>query len=229
MPTRSRWVILASVLILIALGCGACGSVEGQASYKPPLLPLRVSVNTDGKVTLSAEGKVKIPTLLGEFEVGIVANPLEYFQVSNILIVRLNGKDYFYDLHGEDFDVRFDPGYYEQVSLQKTGEELLLVLQAANAGISLPSPTPIIIPTQPSEFVSTYAIAGENTRVWSEPNVKQGHVIMPLSTGTRVQIVGGPARGPIRYDSDIEDIWYQIQLPGQNSPLGWVWGARLIF
>ncbi|HFD87567.1 MAG TPA: hypothetical protein ENJ35_07820 [Gammaproteobacteria bacterium] len=57
------------------------------------------------------------------------------------LTVRLNGEDHIYDLHGQDFSINFDEGYYEKVRLEKRGGNLILELKYAG---NIPSPNPSI-------------------------------------------------------------------------------------
>jgi hypothetical protein len=111
---------------ILPLVLAACNLSFG---YKPPAIPLSVSIDTQGTITFSVEQEVKLPTPIGTFSVGMVVDPAEYFGVNNTLTIRYNGEDNFYDLHGRDFDLRFESGHYKQINLRKTGTNLLLEIE----------------------------------------------------------------------------------------------------
>ena len=116
-------------LLIIALIISACQTVVGEVHFQPQATPLVISINTRGEISLSIEHGVEIPTPIGIFGVGVVINPAEEFNVENTLTVRMNGQDHFYDLHGEDFNVSFESGYYRKINLQKKGLDILLELE----------------------------------------------------------------------------------------------------
>jgi hypothetical protein len=125
--------VLAIAVILVA-----CQGVRGFAGYQPPAIPLYVSIDTDGKISITIRQRIEVPTPLGTFSAGLVVDPAEYFAVDNTLTVRYDGEDRIFDLHGQDFDVQFSAGNYEQICLLKTGSNVLLELQRA-------TPVPIIV------------------------------------------------------------------------------------
>jgi hypothetical protein len=71
------------------------------------------------------------------------------------------------------------------------------------------------------------ATAHENARVWSEPSVQTGTVVTLLEPGSQVILIGEPVQGPVRIDSDDMGDWYQVRLPEETEPIGWVWADRL--
>jgi serine/threonine-protein kinase len=100
-------------------------------SYEPVGIPLEVSVNSNGEISLSVKGEVSAPTPLGVFSIGVVVNPVEYFGVTNTLTIRVDCEnEYYYDLHGNDFDLSFKPGYYQEISLKKAGTNLYLDIRS---------------------------------------------------------------------------------------------------
>jgi hypothetical protein len=102
----------------------ACGPVAIQGAYKPPVLPLRIAVNTNGEITI--ESSAEFVTPLGVFEVGLVTDPLTYFDiVQNTLTIHIDSQDCIYDLNGQDFDVSFDPGL-EIRGLEKEGDSIVV-------------------------------------------------------------------------------------------------------
>ena len=64
-------------------------------------------------------------------------------------------------------------------------------------------------------------------RLWSAPDAKTAQLTGNLAAGTLVMLVGGPVRGPIRYDTNDTGLWYQVAVDGVT--LGWVWEARMDF
>ena len=136
-PTRRAIVEIS----LLALFLVACGNIAAQIGYTPPLVPLHITVDSRGRVEMSVEGSVTIPTFLGEFDVGVVLDPTAEFNVPNVLVIRINGKDYFYDLHGGNFQVTFSSGYYEEIAMIKTEKEIRLILRTAG------TPSPVNVET----------------------------------------------------------------------------------
>jgi hypothetical protein len=121
---------ICSLLFFLTPFLVACG-VKGKVSLNVTGTPLKISVDTNGKVSFTVDSGIKFPTPLGVVEAGLVVEPTEFFRDHNpegILTVRLNENDYFYDLHGQDFDLKFESGYYKQVNLIKTGPNLFLEL-----------------------------------------------------------------------------------------------------
>jgi polar amino acid transport system substrate-binding protein len=82
------------------------------------------------------ENEIKYPTPLGTFSVGVVIDPVEYFKKDKTLTVRLDCEDSFYDLHGQDFNIEFESGYYQKISLAKRGDDILLDVQRMGSNIT---------------------------------------------------------------------------------------------
>jgi len=70
-------------------------------------------------------------------------------------------------------------------------------------------------------------IAGENTRLWSEPNVLTGSGLLAIDPGTNLVVESAdPVWGPVRKDIDASGWWWEVQEPQGSS--GWVWRGRLV-
>jgi hypothetical protein len=122
---KHTWVLI----VIVTLALTGCRVVRGKIGYKPPApVPLYVSVDTSGEVEFSAETEVDLPTPIGTFDIGIIVDPVEYFNKENVLTIRYNGEERFYDLHGQDFDLRFKSGCYKEITLAKKGSNLFLEL-----------------------------------------------------------------------------------------------------
>jgi len=124
-------IIAFLIVSILLIGCG----VKGTGSYQPPALPLKVMVDTEGNISFEIQQEIEYPTPLGTFAVGVVVDPIDYFEKEATLTIRLNDEDYFYDLHGNDFVVNFESGYYEKVELTKRGNDILLELRKKQSAI----------------------------------------------------------------------------------------------
>lgn len=70
------------------------------------------------------------------------------------------------------------------------------------------------------------AVALENARLWSQPNVRIGTVIADVAPETGLYVISGPVQGPIRVDTDDLGQWFYVST-GEQS--GWLWEARFEF
>jgi hypothetical protein len=70
------------------------------------------------------------------------------------------------------------------------------------------------------------AIALENARIWSYPDVTIGAIHHNLPQRAVVEIIGGPVTGRIRLDTSAIGVWYQVRY---GTVTGWVWEERLRF
>ena len=70
------------------------------------------------------------------------------------------------------------------------------------------------------------AVALGNTRLWSQPDVVTGAVMLSVRLGAPLEIIGGPVSGRIRSDSLETGVWYQVRV---EQRVGWVWAERLQF
>lgn len=121
--------VAITALMLMSMLLTGCRGMTGQGSYQPPIIPLKVSADTNGKISFDIEEEIDYPTPLGTFSVGVVFNPDDYFHTGNTLTVRLDCKDYFYDLSEKDFSIEFESGYYEKIGLTMRGDNVLLELR----------------------------------------------------------------------------------------------------
>jgi hypothetical protein len=105
------------ISLLVLTGCNG----NTYVGYQPPLVPAKVSIDTNGDLVVSWEGSYQTP--IGTFFVGTSYDPVQLFpDAQGILTVRVDNEDTLYDLGGRDIEITLDSGYYKQVSLRKTGE-----------------------------------------------------------------------------------------------------------
>lgn len=70
------------------------------------------------------------------------------------------------------------------------------------------------------------AVALENARLWSAPNVHMGLIVAYLDAGDSLHVLAGPVSGPIRYDIDAQGEWYYVR-PADGPFAGWIWAGRM--
>ena len=130
------------------------------------------------------ETELEIPTLLGTVSVGVIIDPLRYFEVDNILTVRLNNEDHYYDLHGEDFEIEFESGYYDEISFSNNNGNPVLVLrkkeQNAKPSQTNSQETSPPVATSKTEFLVLPRSSDYDWDVWSN--------------ASSIQVQGGCAR-----------------------------------
>lgn len=157
-----RWAFLAAVSLFL----GGCNTIAAEGVYHPTGIPLQVSVNTWGEVNFSVDTGVNVPTPIGVFEANVIIDPArELNNGQNTLTIRLDGQDQIYDLHGADFDIDFESGYYEKIRIGKQGNNLLLEIRQVAASIARASAQ------TPEQFLQSYFYDVVNNRnyeyLWS--------------------------------------------------------------
>lgn len=139
---------LSIVLITVFL-LSACRLGKPKISYQPPLLPLIVEIDSQGEISASLGGSLQTP--IGTFSVESEINPDEKFPTAQgTLTVRVNGKETFYDLKGNNVNVTLDSGYYKAIMLQQNGNSWYLeATKLDNIIIADSTATPTYISTKP--------------------------------------------------------------------------------
>lgn len=131
-----RWKNAPRIRVILALliSCpllGGCEQIRGELSLTTHVVPLTISIDTQGQLSLAVRTGIEIPTPIGTLAAGVVIDPAEHFDVPKVLVVRLNGTDFFYDLHGQEFTVRVESGYYEVIRFSRQEQNLFIELQNA--------------------------------------------------------------------------------------------------
>lgn len=135
-------ILLQILLIctLIALGITGCdgGAVEG--GYTPPGIPVRISVNSHGEVSLGASNSWATP--YGTFDVGYggSVHSLRNQYAARLLIVRVNNQATVYELEeGKEFHIEFDDSnkLYRRVALNYESDgDIVLELESVGSPVS---------------------------------------------------------------------------------------------
>jgi hypothetical protein len=216
--------IMRSQLFVAMLSCltgvlVACEVVGGEVEYSAYGV-LDISVNTWGEVEFKVNPGLELPTPLGTFGAGVVVEPTNYFKdddVVNTLTIRKDGQDTIYDLHGQDFDVTFEAGYYQMINFQKRGKDLFLEIETGNVNqpaylppTNIPAtrvpptsrpPTNNNCPNAPTTFFSvgdTVIVdfnSGGALRVMTIPHGGPDHTIVQAYDNDELVIIDGPVCG----------------------------------
>jgi serine/threonine protein kinase len=72
--------------------------------------------------------------------------------------------------------------------------------------------------------MDTAVTAGDNTRLWSQPDVSNAQLVQDVTNGTSLRLVSGPVWGRVRLDTEDAGWWYEVE---SNGTIGWVWQSRL--
>jgi hypothetical protein len=68
--------------------------------------------------------------------------------------------------------------------------------------------------------------AGEQARLWSEPDVTSGRSLASLPAGEILVVMNGPVWGKIRGEPDFFGWWYEVEI-GSMGRQGWLWQDRI--
>lgn len=222
-----RWIVWLGIgLILLWIFRDV---FPGQLTYQPPGLPIEITVNANGEISLSTEGVTDLATPFGTFGFGVVFDPSEHFGTST-LTVRLDGvSETIYDLTGfQTGSILFEPGSYQTIALSWRRRDLLLEL--ARCRIANCRATDVINSTElaiaqraadfscgPSAFrsgLNAVAVRGVNLR--SSPEVPDDWDAnwsgIALQAGERVAVIAEPKRA--------DGFWLNVRRSSGEE--GWV-------
>jgi len=134
-----RKIITTTMFCLMCVSLMACsGSVS--VGYQPPVVPVKISINSNGELQVSWENSIQTP--YGTFSAEVSSNLSELYSDRNgVLIVNVDGINTVYNLNGQDnITVTLESGYYRQVELRKAGNnwyfEAQRILSNSAAGSS---------------------------------------------------------------------------------------------
>lgn len=200
-------------LLLASMGCVI------QGSYRPPVIPLKVVVNSLGEITLEVSAEFVTP--LGVFEIGAVSDSASFFDtVQNTLVIRTNSYDCAYDLRGKNFEILFGPGL-EVRKLQKDSQnniflELIGEYNGCEQTLSPQSffvsqPDNCSVPYQPGLVIGQQAsVAVFQVSVRTGPNANYDLVRNKyLREGRIVTLIEGPVCGQTK--SGGNSWWWKLK------------------
>jgi len=220
-----------TTLLLFCLICVSLTACSGSASvgYQPPVVPIKISINTNGELQVSWENSIQTP--YGTFSAEVSSNLSELYSERNgVLIVNVDGTNSVYDLNGQNnVTISLESGYYKQVELRKEGLNWYFEAQrisgeipnsqqdsvsqssnnaSDNASNSCGGTTPSKIKINKSAYVCT------STDRLIVREVPSGSEILRLYPQEEVLVIGGPKCS----DSAT---WWKIEIPsGTKSTVG---------
>jgi len=142
---------LRYITIIFIFFTSACSPTAGFG-YQPPMLPIKISLDTEGNVSVSWEGKIQTP--IGTFSTEIGSDITKLLpNIPSGLVVRVSGNDNVYDLQNyHDIDVVLESGYYKQVRLQKNGEVWIFEAEPIADGNTTSQNIPVLSSNDISNF-----------------------------------------------------------------------------
>ena len=113
---------LIVLLAVTTVGCSLLDRLKDdvaiQGSYKPPIVPLAVSINSWGEVTIETTPNVTLPTPIGVFSAGLVMESQPIVQeAENLLVIKIDDQQCVYDLHGSTIEINLNDGDFQTLSL----------------------------------------------------------------------------------------------------------------
>ncbi|GAB4178323.1 MAG: hypothetical protein Fur005_40570 [Roseiflexaceae bacterium] len=195
------WLLLCSGLLV---ACGASGSV----GFTPNGLPLRISIDTDGSVAVSA-ARPMLVTPMGVFDVEGsvgVAQLEEQYARQRLLIVRVDGKATLYTLtEGQPFRIEFDGTQkrYKQVNMEhKPNGTIILELETEDSMVVVPT-------SAPPGFPRTFTVSDPEDHfvaVRAAPS-KESEEITRLTPGSQVTCVAEVTGQRLSYAGETSRRW----------------------
>lgn len=135
-PSRTQLRALVLVLLLaeLTMGCTLIERIRGdvvlEGSYEPIIIPITISINSLGEVTLEPRSEISVPTPIGVFRAGahLEAHPFAT-SPQNVLVIRIDDQECAYDLHGDKFEVDLNGGNFQLVSLKTEDDNIYIELR----------------------------------------------------------------------------------------------------
>lgn len=138
-PLRIRLQVFKALIFVLSLsiltmGCALLDQLESnvvfEGSYEPPLIPVTLSINSLGEVTLEPRNKLSLITPLGVFKIGAHLETYPFVQTTqNILVIRIDDQECAYDLHGQQIKLDLEGDNYQIVALSTEGDNIYIELK----------------------------------------------------------------------------------------------------
>ncbi|KXK15871.1 MAG: hypothetical protein UZ14_CFX002000222 [Chloroflexi bacterium OLB14] len=225
---KTKHILFIAILFLM-IGCQPQVVIEG--GYQPPIIPVRISVNSQGEVSAEYVNEYEIVTPIGTFDIGaeVSINTLRNNYTNNILIVRVNDIATVYELEeGKEFNITFDDSntLYKKVAFHKeAGGDIILELESVSNNDD--SQTQENSTTSSNywcdDLNGVKLSVGENAMVVypkvnlrSYPQVPQNwdaNIVAEVEEGVAVTIIGGP-------ECAHEGTWWEVRT--EYGDTGWM-------
>ncbi|HML23627.1 MAG TPA: SH3 domain-containing protein [Aggregatilinea sp.] len=182
--------IILVTLVMLFTGCQGA-----KVRVKYEVLFVTVTIDTSGQVSVSASTP-KFVTPIGSFSAGLVVDPNAYFKKDDLLIVRFNGVEKFYDLHGNDVSVSFESDYYKGITIETSNGNVLVDIWTPSyvppaSGGSFDTGSVLSGELVPGSHARVHTTDGDSLRLRIKPSAS-ANVVVGLPNGVVVTIVDGP-------------------------------------
>lgn len=227
-------VVLLVVLFLQTILLAGCG-VAGEVGYSPPIIPVRISINTRGEINIGLSHEFCTP--IGTFDLGIggTVYSLRNQYDNRVLIVRVDNQAVVYELAaGQEFRIEFDDDntLYKKVALEYESDgDIVLELesvQGTSDNTDLGDSSPVDADSPSSNNTSSCpgappqrVVVGEKAYVCTQSDRlivrndagKSNSEIARIYPGTELLILKGPK---------CSDDWSWWRVRTDDGLVGWV-------
>ena len=201
---KKRLSLTTGLCLSFILFATGCQGISGSVAYQPPLIPIKIVIDSDRSIRVEASTDVVTP--IGVFSATLSVDPSQYLgetNAKNTLTIRLNGQDSVYDLHGQPHQFDFESGYYKQIRISgpDTNMSWLIILdriadapqvvQENNLPDMRTAGCPGEPPVQFSADMTVQVSPGLPNRLRASPGLS-GAFIMSVPSGTNLVILDGP-------------------------------------
>ena len=142
-----KYSLIRLFMLFITIFLVACTKAPAvvNVGYQPPLVPVRISIDSNGELQVSWEGSIQTP--IGTFSAGVSVDPSQIFpDAKSTLTVRVNGQDTIYDVGERNIEIQLESGYYKQIELRKMGTnwffEVVRIAESTQAISTQPASQP---------------------------------------------------------------------------------------
>lgn len=129
-----RAIALVLLLAILTTGCGLIGRPDAdvviEGSFDPIIIPITISINSLGEVTLKPRAEFEVPTPIGVFHAGAYLESHPFAEATqNILVIKIDDQECAYDLHGDKFEVNLEQGNFQLLSLSTESDNIYIELK----------------------------------------------------------------------------------------------------
>lgn len=223
-PKRRSVAVLSAftLIFLLAISTTACSLLRRlddkaavELSYDPAILPIRISVDTWGEISIETTAGISLPTPIGVFSANLVTDSQHLMQsVDNVLIIRIDDQECVYDIHGSALKFEGVQGQFQIVSVETDQDGNVTIelkgdhytgctqewttVAVASAGqasgneVGCPGASPSYLSVGQAAYISVFqaSVLKEPSEFASFAKYKY------LDGGNTVTIIDGPVCGP---------------------------------
>lgn len=227
-----KYIPLVMLAAFLAASCAPQAQVE--VGYQPPVVPVRISINSRGEVSAGFSSIFITPYGVFDIGGGVSVNALRNDFSNRILVVRVDDNVTLYELEdGKEFKVTFDDSntLYKKVALEYESDGDI-ILELVSVRVSAPSsegPSPSGTSSESSNNYWCDDLDGVKLKVgdrakitWDKvnlrsapkvPDVWDANIVAQLEQDTSITIIDGP-------ECAHEGTWWKVRTGDGKS--GWM-------